>query len=209
MILKGTGTVGIKNSERILMLHKPKGFEVTRPKNSGSEKSSTSQTVYSLLPLEFHAQGWVPVGRLDKDSSGLLMFVREGFLVRRLQTPRNIDKVYEVWVKGHLKPEHVEKILEGVRTPIGALKAKAAEVLGVAGPNSLVKIILDEGKNRQIRRIFAGLKDIEINKFFKVLDLTRTSFGPVNLDIEPGQWRFLTESESEGVLKSALGVKKV
>ena len=205
----GTGTVGIKNSERILMLHKPKGFEVTRPKNPGGEKSTTSQTVYSLLPVEFHAQGWVPVGRLDKDSSGLLMFVREGFLVRRLQTPHNIDKVYEVWVKGHLKPGHVEKILEGVRTPIGVLKAKTVEVLGMAGPNSLVKVVLDEGKNRQIRRIFAGLRDAEKDKYFKALDLTRTSIGPVHLDIEPGQWRFLTESESEAVLNSALGVKKV
>jgi 23S rRNA pseudouridine2605 synthase len=136
------------------------------------------------------------------------MFVREGFLVRRLQTPRNIDKVYEVWVKGHLKSEHMENILEGVRTPIGILKAKSAEVLGVTGPNSLVRVVLDEGKNRQIRRIFAGLKDVELNKFFKALDLTRTSIGPIHLDIEPGQWRFLLESESEAVLNSIPGLKK-
>ncbi len=191
------------------MLHKPKGYEVTRPKTLGSKKSSGPQTVYSLLPDEFHAQGWVPVGRLDKDSAGLLMLVREGFLVWRLQTPRHIDKVYEVWVKGRLKPEHVEKILRGVQTPIGVLKAKAAWVQGAVGPNCLVKVVLDEGKNRQIRRMFAGLKDLGRNKFFKALDLTRTSIGPVHLDIEPGQWRFLTEEESDAVLESIPGTKKV
>jgi pseudouridine synthase len=201
------GTVEIKSQERILMLHKPKGFEVTRPKTAGKEKVPGSKTVYSLLPAEFHAQGWVPVGRLDKDSTGLLMFVREGFLVRRLQTPRNIDKVYEVWVKGHLKPEHLEKILKGVRTPIGLLKAKSVRVKGVVGPNCLVKVVLDEGKNRQIRRMFAGLKDTQRNKFFKALDLTRTSIGPIHLDIELGQWRFLTGAESEAVLESALEIK--
>ena len=206
--LMNPGTVGIKNSERILILHKPKGFEVSRPKTPGNEKLPGRRTVYSLLPAEFHAQGWVPVGRLDKESTGLLMFVREGFLVHRLQTPRNIDKVYEVWVKGHLKPEHVENILQGVQTPIGILKAKAVQVQGVVGPNSLVKVVLDEGKNRQIRRMFAGLKDVAGNKFFKALDLTRTSFGPIYLDIEPGQWRFLTEAESEAVLKSVPRTKQ-
>jgi 23S rRNA pseudouridine2605 synthase len=197
--------VEVKNSERILMLHKPKGFEVTRPRTPGEERLPGHKTVYSLLPAEFHAQGWVPVGRLDKDSTGLLLFVREGFLVRRLQTPRNIDKIYEVWVKGHLKPEHMENILKGVRTPIGILKAKAVWTQGVVGPNSLVKVVLDEGKNRHIRRMFAGLKDAGLNRFFKALDLTRTSIGPVQLDIEPGQWRFLTEKESEAVLKSVAG----
>ena len=184
-------------SKRILMLHKPKELVVTRP------KSPDEKTVYSLLPAEFHAQGWVPVGRLDKDSTGLLLFVREGFLVKLLQTPKNIDKVYEVWVKGRLRPEHLAKILEGVESPLGLLKAKKVLTLGVVGPNSLVKVVLDEGKNRHIRRMFSGLKDIELKRFFKVRDLSRTSIGPVQLDLEPGQWRFLTEAESEALLNCA------
>ena len=171
---------------------------VTRPKNPGDPK-----TVYSLLPPEFHSQGWLPVGRLDKDSTGLLLFVREGFLVKLLQTPRNIDKVYEVWVKGHLKPEHLKKVLEGIRSPIGLLKAKAIQVLGRVGSNTLVKVVLDEGKNRHIRRMFRGFKDVERNKFFKVLDLTRIAIGPIALDVEPGQWRFLNEAESDSLLKCA------
>jgi 23S rRNA pseudouridine2605 synthase len=180
------------------MLHKPKGLEVTRPKNSRDEIGS--RTVYSVLPLEFHVQGWVPVGRLDKDSSGLLLFVREGFLVRLLQTPGNIPKVYEVWVKGHLKPEHLRQILRGIETPLGILRAKAVETLGTAGPNTLVKLTLDEGKNRQIRRMFSSMKDVGLNRYFKAVDLSRVSIGPVSLDVEPGRWRFLTEKETEAVL---------
>lgn len=71
-------------TQRILMLHKPKGYVVTRPRVPGIEEVPVGKTVYSLLPPEFHAQGWVPVGRLDKDSTGLLLFVREGPLVHRL-----------------------------------------------------------------------------------------------------------------------------
>jgi 23S rRNA pseudouridine2605 synthase len=193
----------IKNSERVLILHKPKEVVVTRPKSPGDEKHTLQKTVYSLLPPEFHSEGWLPVGRLDKDSTGLLIFVREGFLVKLLQTPRNIDKVYEVWVKGHLKPEHLKKVLEGIRSPIGLLKAKAISVLGRVGSNTLVKVVLDEGKNRHIRRMFRGFKDVELNRFFKVLDLTRIAIGPIALDIEPGQWRFLSEAESESLLKCA------
>ncbi len=185
-------------AKRILMLHKPKEIVVTRP------KSPDAKTVYSLLPAEFHGQGWVPVGRLDKDSTGLLLFVREGFLVRLLQTPKNIEKVYEVWVKGRLKPEHRVKILEGVESPLGLLKAKAIFVLGEVGPNSLVRVVLDEGKNRHIRRMFAGLKDVERKRFFKVRDLSRVSIGPIELDLEPGQWRFLSEAESEALVNRVM-----
>lgn len=192
-------------TQRILMLHKLKGYVVTRPKASGREKDRREITVYSLLPPEFHGQGWVPVGRLDKDSTGLLLFVQEGPLVYRLQTPGHIDKTYEVWVKGRLRREHLEKVLEGVETPIGLLKAKLVEVLGVVGPNTLLKVTLDEGKNRHIRRLFGALKDAQLQKSFKTLDLTRVAIGPVHLDMEPGQWRFLTNAETSSILVSAQG----
>ncbi len=187
-------------NERFLILHKPKGYEVTRPLRFDGENQKGSQTVYGLLPEELHTQGWVPVGRLDKDSSGLLLFVREGSLVRLLQTPGNIPKVYEVWVKGHLSAEHLQQVLKGIETPLGILKAKAIRVLGVTGPNCLVQMTLDGGKNRQIRRIFGCFKDTTFNRFFRVIDLHRVSIGPIGLDLEPGQWRYLTEKETEAVL---------
>lgn len=193
-------------TRHILMLHKPKGYVVTRPKAVRAEKETDPKTVYSLLPPEFHGQGWVPVGRLDKDSTGLLLFVQEGPLVYRLQTPGHIDKTYEVWVKGHLRREHLENVVKGVETSIGLLKAKSVEVLGVVGPNTLLKVTLDEGKNRHIRRLFGALKDVRLQKFFKALDLTRISIGPVLLDIEPGQWRFLTDAETSAILDDVTAV---
>lgn len=186
---------------RILMLHKPKGYEVTRPKTLESQNYPGQKTVYSLLPPEFHGQGWVPVGRLDKESTGLLLFVKEGLLVGRLQKPHNLEKVYEVVVRGYVQAENVEMALRGVESPVGVLLAKAVEIQGEAGPQTLVRVVLDEGKNRHIRRMFAGLKDLKVNKPLKVLELKRTFFGPVSLDIEPGAWRFLTDAETEALLK--------
>ncbi|HTC20413.1 MAG TPA: pseudouridine synthase [bacterium] len=186
--------------ERILMLHKPKGYEVTRPKTIESQSYPGQKTVYSLLPPEFHAGRWMPVGRLDKDSTGLLLFVKEGALVRQLQKPHNLDKVYEVLVWGPLQSWHPEKMMAGVETPIGLLKAKKVEVLGESGPQALVRVVLGEGKNRHIRRMFAGLRDFKANQHMNVLELKRTQMGPLNLDVESGTWRFLTETETEGLL---------
>jgi 23S rRNA pseudouridine2605 synthase len=186
--------------ERILMLHKPKGYEVTRPKTLSSEAYPGQKTVYALLPPKFHEERWMPVGRLDKDSTGLLLFVKEGFLIARLQKPHNLEKVYEVLTWGRVQPGHLAKMLAGVETPIGILKAKNVEILDESGHRTRVKVVLGEGKNRQIRRMFAGLKDGKTNRPIKVLELKRTHMGPLTLDVEPGLWRFLTEAETEALL---------
>jgi len=195
-------------TQRILMLHKPKGYEVTRPAILGREAYPGQKTVYSILPPEFHEGGWVPVGRLDKDSTGLLLFVKEGFLVGRLQKPGNLDKVYEVWVRGHVQPEHVEKILKGVETPIGVLRAKEVKVMGGAGPKTRVRVVLDEGKNRQVRRLFSALRDLKHDKPLKVMELKRTRIGPLEMDVESGKWRFLSDEETVTLLKCIPPKKK-
>ncbi len=187
--------------ERILVLHKPKGYEVTRPKTLASEAYPGQKTVYALLPPEFHEQRWMPVGRLDKDSTGLLLFVKEGFLVSRLQKPHNVDKVYEVLTWGLVRPEHLEKMLLGVENAIGLLKAKIVEILDASGHQTKVRVVLGEGKNRHIRRMFAGLRDFTTNRPIKVLELKRIQLGPLILDVEAGTWRFLTGSETESLLK--------
>jgi len=185
--------------DRILLLNKPKGYEVTRPKSLDHKTYPGQETVYSLLPPELYEEGWVPVGRLDKDSSGLLLFVKEGFLVARLQRPGNMDKVYEVLVNGRVEEEHLKRILKGVTTPLGPLSAKAVEVLGRLGFQTSLRVTLSEGKNKQIRRIFAGLKDQE-GKSMRVLELKRMRFGPIELDGEVGTWRYLSEAETAKLL---------
>jgi len=159
------------------------------------------KTVYALLPSEFHSEGWMPVGRLDKDSTGLLLFVKEGFLVGRLQRPGNLEKIYDVWVRGHVQPPHVEKILEGVESPVGILKAKSVEILGGAGPKTHLRMVLTEGKNRHIRRLFWLLTDLKFKRRLKVLELKRIKIGSLNLSVPSGQWRFLTEEETETLLR--------
>jgi 23S rRNA pseudouridine2605 synthase len=193
---------GIKMMERILLLHKPKGYEVTRPATLSSEAYPGQKTVYALLPLEFHEERWMPVGRLDKDSTGLLLFVKEGPLVAHLQKPHNVDKVYEVLTWGLVQSGHLEKMLSGIENSIGLLKAKTVEILEKSGHQTKLKIVLGEGKNRHIRRMLAGLRDGTTNRPIKVLELKRTRMGPLRLDVAAGEWRFLTEAETDALLKS-------
>ena len=93
---------------RLLMLHKPKGYVVTRSDEKGRK------TVYDLLPDWARREGWMPAGRLDLDSRGLLLFSREGKILDALTRPGHLDKTYEVLVRGLVTPEHVARALAAV-----------------------------------------------------------------------------------------------
>jgi 23S rRNA pseudouridine2605 synthase len=172
----------------ILVFHKPKGVIVARVDERGAK------TVYDLLPPWVRSDGWIPVGRLDKDSRGLLLFVRDGKLMDALSRPGAHEKVYEVWVRGRVTQAHADAIMRGVPTPLGVMHASNIELKGGVGPKSRVLVTLAEGRNRQVRRLFAPLKD-EHDRALKVLELKRISFGPLTLDIPSGHWRRLTEAE--------------
>jgi 23S rRNA pseudouridine2605 synthase len=173
----------------ILMFHKPRGVVVTRNDECGR------RTVYDLLPPWVRGDGWKAVGRLDLDSRGLLLFVKSGKLQEALARPGSHDKVYEVWVRGRVTPEHVKAMLAGVSTPKGRLRAIAVQLKGGAGPKSRAVVTLDEGKNRHLRRMFEALTDPKTGTSLKVLELKRVSFGRVELDIPSGTWRWLTDEE--------------
>lgn len=179
---------------RVLMLHKPRGVVVTRSDERGRK------TVYGLLPDWALADGWVPVGRLDQDSTGLLLFVKEGALVEALTRPGACLKTYEVWVRGRVTEEHLDAIRRGVPSPVGVLTASSVELLGGAGPKSRLRVTLDEGKNRHIRRLFGALKDPKFGTPLKVVELKRTQIGSLALDIPSGSWRFLEEHEAQALL---------
>ena len=178
------------------MLHKPKGVVVTRRDERGR------RTVYDLLPDWALAESWVPVGRLDQDSTGLLLFVKEGELVERLTRPGACPKTYEVWVRGRVTEEHLEAIRGGIPSPVGLLTAIGVERLGGAGPKSRLRVTLDEGKNRHIRRLFGALRDPKFGTPLKVVELRRTHIGTLALDVPSGGWRFLSGEET-GVLIGA------
>jgi len=174
---------------KILMFHKPKGVVVSRSDELGRK------TVYDALPEWVRTEGWIPVGRLDRDTRGLLLFVQDRSLVDPLTSPGSVSKTYEVWLRGRLTPSHIREIRAGVDSPVGTLRCQSVTTLGAAGPKQRVQVVLDEGKNRHIRRMFGALKDQVHGTPLKVSDLKRIQFGPISLDLPSGQWRFLTEAE--------------
>lgn len=181
----------------ILLFHKPKAIVVSRSDERGRK------TVYDLLPAWVLKEGWVPVGRLDRDSRGLLLFVREGSLVELLGRPGSLNKTYEVWIRGRISEKQLQSIQAGVSSPIGLLSCVHAEVLRTIGPKTQIAVILDEGKNPHIRRMFGALKDETLGTPLKVTDLKRIAYGPIHLDVPSGQWRFLSDTESRSLSEQA------
>jgi len=179
---------------RLLMYHKPKGCTVTRADELGQT------TVYDLMPEWVLKDGWVPIGRLDKDSKGLLLFTQNSRWMRLLTKPGAVEKTYEIWVRGWVTKENLKRATEGVPSPVGLLTAKRVEVLGGGGPKTRLGVVLVEGKNREIRRMFLSFKDAKTGKTNKVMELKRVSIGKLRLDILPGTVRFLTPAEEKALL---------
>ena len=179
---------------RFIMFHKPKGTIVTL----SDEKSR--KTVYDILPRFVFEDRWIPVGRLDRDSRGLLLFTREGGLSDLLTQPDKFSKFYEVWIRGRITEKQLQQTLQGVKTSIDVLKFKGIQILGYAGPKTRLMVELKEGKNRHIRRVFGALQDPQSQTPLKVLDLKRVQIGFVKLDIPSSNWRFLTHEEENALI---------
>ncbi len=178
----------ITASEKIyLMVNKPRGVITT----ASDEKERT--TVYSLLPDDLP---WLaPVGRLDKASEGLLLFTNDSEWAARVTAPEtHLDKTYHVQIGGILDPALLKKLESGVLTDEGErLRAKSARMIRRGERNSWLEIILDEGKNRQIRRMLepSGLE---------VLNLVRVAIGPLALgELAKGSYRPLTAAEKAAI----------
>jgi len=184
----------ISNSTNLFALNKPKGYIVTRSDEKGRK------TVYDLLPDWAFTDGWMPIGRLDLESKGLLLFTRNGKIGNILTKPGNCTKVYEIWVRGHVSQLHITQALKGVQSKHGLLKALKVEKIGMGGAKTKLRIIIDEGKNRHIRRLFGAMKDEKFNTPLKVLELKRSSIGNFSLDIQSSKWRYLCPEEEKMLL---------
>ena len=173
-------------SSRYLVLHKPSGCLSSRQSQGGKP------TVYDLLPPE--ASTLPHVGRLDAESEGLLLLSNDGALAQALTHPsRHVEKEYEVILDRAFDAQLVPKLLKGIYLEEG--RAKASQV-HIEGANKL-RVVLTQGINRQIRRMFAALG-------YKVKRLTRTRLGPLKLGRLPrGSWRELTARELESLRKAA------
>ena len=182
------------DSTNLLALNKPKGYVVTRSDERGRK------TVYDLLPSWVFDDQWMPIGRLDLESKGLLLFTRDGKIGDFLTRPGNCQKVYEIWVRGHVSDEHIAMAKKGVDSKFGLLKALEVEKLGTGGAKTRLRVVINEGKNRHIRRLFGAMKDEKFGTSLKVLELKRVSISSFNLDIQSGKWRYLSLSEEKKLL---------
>jgi 23S rRNA pseudouridine2605 synthase len=171
---------------RYVVLHKPSGCLSSRQSQGGKS------TVYDLIPRD--AANLPHVGRLDAESEGLLLLSNDGALAQAITHPsRHVEKEYEVILDRTFDPQLVPKLLKGIYLEEG--RAKAAHV-HIEGGNKL-RVVLTQGINRQIRRMFAALG-------YKVKRLTRTRLGPLKLGRLPrGAWRELTAREVESLRRSA------
>ncbi len=185
------------DSKKLLALNKPKGYVVTRSDELGRK------TVYNLLPDWVFYDGWMPIGRLDLESKGLLLFTTNGKIGDALTKPGSCIKVYEVWVRGHVTDEHISEARIGVESKHGLLKANV-EKIGMGGAKTKLRVQLDEGKNRHIRRLFGALKDPKFGTPLKVLELKRISIGSFKLDLESAKWRYLSLEEERMLIEPSL-----
>ncbi len=177
-----------------LMLNKPRGLVTTRHDPEGRP------TVFDCLKDMDHAH-LSPVGRLDKASEGLLLFTNDTEFAQALLDPEtHVSKTYHVQIDRIADQDLMEALMRGVRQDDDFLRAKEARMLREGGRNSWVEIELDEGRNRQIRRMLEAL-DIAC------LRLVRVAIGNLPLgELEKGTVRALTESEVDG-LRRLCGMK--
>jgi 23S rRNA pseudouridine2605 synthase len=169
-----------------LAMNKPRGVVTT----ASDEKGRAS--VYDLLDESFP---WVaPVGRLDKASEGLLLLTNDSAWAATITDPAShLDKTYHVQVDCLFQQDMLAKIIEGCVVDGDHLRAKEARPLRRGGKNSWIEIVLDEGKNRQIRRLLGAL-DVQ------VLRLVRVSIGPLELgDLRKGEVRSLAAEEKRSI----------
>jgi 23S rRNA pseudouridine2605 synthase len=174
-------------------VNKPKGYVSTNHDPSGRPR------VIDILP-EVPERVYL-VGRLDEDSTGLMILTNDGDLANRLAHPRyGVEKVYRALVAGTPGREIVTKLTEGIWLSDGKVRAKRARVVGTQGEATMLELVLAEGKKREIRRMLAKLGH-------KVMSLNRIAIGPVMLKgLSPGEYRPLARAEVALLRKVAAGI---
>ncbi len=171
------------HAKALIVMNKPQGVEC-------SQKPKHHMSVYSLLPVPLRRRDLQSIGRLDEDTTGLLLFTDDGALIHRFTHPKkHLNKVYDVTCKHPVTPDQVERLLAGVKLidDPATVAAAACEVTG----ELTLKLTLTEGKYHQVKRMLAAVGN-------RVEGLHRSAFGALTLpaDLTPGQWRWLSGPEA-------------
>jgi 16S rRNA pseudouridine516 synthase len=167
------------HTKALVLLHKPAGYEC-------SKKPKHHQSVMSLLPLPLRVRGLQPVGRLDQDTTGLLLMTDDGALIHRLTSPKkHVPKVYDIETLDAVTDKQIAALRRGVilRDDPVPVSAAACEQTGAQA----LRMTLLEGKYHQVKRMVAAAGNT-------VQALHRSSYGVLALppDLMPGQWRWLS-----------------
>jgi 23S rRNA pseudouridine2605 synthase len=175
------GTPLQKAGHVYLLLHKPTGYLTTYRDPEGRK------TIYDLLDRE---QYLFPVGRLDLDTSGLLILTNDTAFAERLTNPEyHVPKTYVVKASAHLTEAQLDELRRGIELRDGPTRPAVVNRLRDPGGKTVFEITITEGRNRQVRRMVEALDA-------KVISLARTAIGPLALgDLEPGATRELTRDE--------------
>ena len=185
----------IRESEKLyLLLYKPKGYLTTYKDPEGRP------TVYDLIP---DLKSFVfPVGRLDLDSSGLLLMTNDSALAEQLTNPDyKVAKTYLVKSATILSNEQLDRLRKGVELSDGPTKPAIVQRLRESGKRSFLEITITEGRNRQVRRMLEAVDS-------KVLKLVRTAIGPLGIgDLIIGKYRLLTRAEVDSLRRRKSGHK--
>ena len=174
-----------------IMLHKPAGVLTTMKDPQGRP------CVASLVPTRRYP-GLFPVGRLDCDTTGLLLFSTDGELAQRLLHPsHHVEKTYVAQVAGVPSEAQLEQLRRGITLDDGPCQPAKVRLLGTQGGNARVRIRIAEGRKRQVKRMFSAIHH-------QVLALHREKFGPLELGgLQEGSWRLLTYEEVAALKEAA------
>lgn len=182
----------LEQSPRVIAYNKPDGLVTTRSDPEGRP------TVFEDLP-DLSRGRWIAVGRLDINTSGLLLFTNDGALADRLMHPSSeISREYASRVLGEVTPEIIEKLKRGVPLDDGIARFETIEVSGGDGANQWWHVTLKEGRNREVRRLWES-QGLQVSR------LIRVRFGPIRMDryLMRGKWRNLKPGEMRALYDEA------
>lgn len=183
----GAAIRGIHAATRVIAYNKPEGELVTR------DRHARRPTVFTALP-RLTGRRWVAVGRLDLNSSGLLLLTTDGELAHRLMHPSfGVEREYLVRVLGQPGRHTLRRLTEGVALEDGPARFDALKEQGGGGANRWYRVTLSEGRHRVVRRLWQS-------QGHSVSRLVRVRYGPVRLprDLRPGHWREIDPKKLNG-----------